>query len=267
MARKEARVFTSIWMDSDFVALPPEAQRMYLFLLSQPELSLCGRLQLAENQWATTAEGLTKAKVRAELTRLASTAPPFIVVDYASDELLIRSFVRRDRILVSPKLIKPLVSAVSIIRSENLRRVLRDELLRARDEGDIHETAADAVDSMIKQLDTLSDRVSHTLRDRVQEKGVGEEVTCTGSQQGEVMELCVLLADRIEANGSKRPTITKAWLNACRLLIEKDGRTPTQVRKAILWSQQDSFWMGNIMSMPKLREQYDKLRLAAQRSQ
>lgn len=82
----------------------------------------------------------------------------------------------------------------------------------------------------------------------------------------DVLDLCTLLADRIVENGSKRPTITKAWHESCRLLLDKDGRSPAQVRKAIEWSQQDDFWRGHILSMPKLREKYDQLRLAAQRN-
>lgn len=77
----------------------------------------------------------------------------------------------------------------------------------------------------------------------------------------EVIELCNHLADRIEENGSKRPEIGKSWRTACRLLIDKDGRTPEQIRKAIDWSQEDEFWHTNILSMPTLREKYDQLRL------
>jgi hypothetical protein len=82
----------------------------------------------------------------------------------------------------------------------------------------------------------------------------------------DVERLCGQLADRIEANGSKRPTITQTWLDAARLLLDKDGRTEEQVTKAIDWCQADEFWRGNILSMPTLRKQYDRLRLAATRN-
>lgn len=82
----------------------------------------------------------------------------------------------------------------------------------------------------------------------------------------DVERLCTFLADRIEGNGSKRPTITKRWRDAARLLLDRDGRTEDQVRRAIDWCQTDEFWRTNILSMPKLREQYDRLRLAAARA-
>lgn len=75
--------------------------------------------------------------------------------------------------------------------------------------------------------------------------------------------LCTHLADRITSNGSKRPNITKRWKDAARLLIDNDGRTEDQVHKAIDWCQDDEFWRTNILSMPKLREKYDQLRLKA----
>jgi hypothetical protein len=78
--------------------------------------------------------------------------------------------------------------------------------------------------------------------------------------------LCNRLADAIVANGSKRPPVGQAWRDSCRLMLDKDGRSEEQVSRAIDWCQADEFWRGNIMSMPKLRQQYDRLRLAAQRS-
>lgn len=84
-------------------------------------------------------------------------------------------------------------------------------------------------------------------------------------QRLDVERICKHLADRIEANGSKRPVIGKTWLNEGRLLLDADGRTVEQVLKAIDWCQADPFWRGVILSMPALRKKYDQLRLAAQR--
>lgn len=81
----------------------------------------------------------------------------------------------------------------------------------------------------------------------------------------EIDALCDYLADAIAANGSKRPTVTKGWMEACRLMLDLDERTPQNVRNAIDWCQKDEFWRANIMSMSKLRKQYDTLRLQAMR--
>lgn len=82
----------------------------------------------------------------------------------------------------------------------------------------------------------------------------------------DVEKVCQHLKDRIVGNGCKEPTITKAWRTSARLLIDRDKRTVSQIITAIDWCQDDEFWRGNILSMPKLREKYDQLRLAAQKS-
>lgn len=82
----------------------------------------------------------------------------------------------------------------------------------------------------------------------------------------DVEAICEHLADRIEANGVKRPTITKAWRDAARLMLDRDERSVGDVLAAINWSQSDEFWRANILSMPKLRQKYDQLRLQANRT-
>lgn len=90
-----------------------------------------------------------------------------------------------------------------------------------------------------------------------------DESDYTGPAREDAERLCAHLADRIEANGSNRPTIGKRWRTAARLLLDKDGRTEDQVHAAIDWCQDSEFWRSNILSMPKLREQYERMRLQA----
>lgn len=86
------------------------------------------------------------------------------------------------------------------------------------------------------------------------------------SHRPDVEKVCAHLADRMVANGCKRPKITKGWLDAARLMIDKDHHDPGHLIAVIDWCQSDEFWRGNVLSMPKLREKYDQLRLAAQRA-
>ena len=81
----------------------------------------------------------------------------------------------------------------------------------------------------------------------------------------DVDRICEHLADRIEANGSKRPAIGKGWLDAARLMLDRDGRTENEIHGAIDWCQADEFWRANVLSLPTLRTKYDQLRLSAQR--
>ena len=77
----------------------------------------------------------------------------------------------------------------------------------------------------------------------------------------DVSRLCSILADLIEANGSKRPNIAKGWLDSARLLLDLDKRPLTEAISLIQWCQASPFWRANIMSMPTFRDKYDTLRL------
>lgn len=79
----------------------------------------------------------------------------------------------------------------------------------------------------------------------------------------EVEALCALLADRVEANGARRPNITKAWRDDARLLMDQGNYTPEQVAYVINWATSDDFWSTNILSMKSLRGQFEKLKLKA----
>lgn len=77
--------------------------------------------------------------------------------------------------------------------------------------------------------------------------------------------LCRTLAELVERNGSKKPVVTETWLLEADLLQRSDGKSPEQIARAIVWSQNDSFWRQNVRSMPALRKHYDRMRLAAMR--
>lgn len=83
----------------------------------------------------------------------------------------------------------------------------------------------------------------------------------------DVASLCSHLADRIEANGSKRPAIGKTWHDSARLLLDADKRPPQEAHQLIDWCQDSTFWRPNVLSMTKFREKYDTLRLQASKDQ
>lgn len=98
---------------------------------------------------------------------------------------------------------------------------------------------------------------------KIQAETETESPTETSPPRPEVESLCQRLADRIEANGSPRPTITRRWLDECRRMLDRDKRDVARTERLIDWCQANSFWRANILSMPTFREQYDKLRLQA----
>lgn len=97
---------------------------------------------------------------------------------------------------------------------------------------------------------------------------ITSEITAVTSMfdESDATRLANLLADRIEANGSKRPTVTAKWIQTIDRMMRIDGRTPSQIQNAIEWCQADDFWRANVLSPTALRRQYDRLRLHASRS-
>lgn len=83
----------------------------------------------------------------------------------------------------------------------------------------------------------------------------------------DVLELLDYLDAALARNEVKRPKRNKTNIDAARRLIDIDGRTVDKVKRAIDWATTDSFWRSNILSMSKLRDKYDQLRLSAQRDQ
>ena len=128
MARGHGRILTSIWDDADFLALDERAQRLYLFLISQPNLNHAGLLDLTLRRWARKARGLTSAEL--EKTLQALEAARFIVMDDDTEELLIRSFIRNDGVWKQPKVMGAMVSGALEISSWRLRRALLEEMDR-----------------------------------------------------------------------------------------------------------------------------------------
>lgn len=83
----------------------------------------------------------------------------------------------------------------------------------------------------------------------------------------DVEQVCTMFADLCEstATNGKRPTITKAWRDAARRLIDIDGRTVDDIERIARWAQADDFWVSNVRSLPKLREKFETLTQQAQR--
>ena len=63
------------------------------------------------------------------------------------------------------------------------------------------------------------------------------------------------------ARNDVKATITAKWRTEARLMLDRDKRDPAEIRAVIDWTVKDSFWRANVLSVPKLREKYDQLRL------
>lgn len=159
MPRSHARLGTSIWTDSDFLARSALAQRLYMVLISQPNLGHAGILTIACRRWARLAPDTTEDDIRAGLAEL--DAADFLVVDEDTDEVLIRSFIRNDHVWKQPKVLAVAITEAAGMTSPRLRdRVARE--LRRIDPSELPSKTRDIVE---KQLADMPDRLAEAHRE------------------------------------------------------------------------------------------------------
>jgi len=74
------------------------------------------------------------------------------------------------------------------------------------------------------------------------------------------VRLSEFLLDRILSRnpGFKKPNI-QTWAKGMDRMLSVDNRSPEDVRNVITWCQDDPFWRNNILSVEKLRKQFDQL--------
>lgn len=151
-ARKEARLYVTIWKDGDFLALPPGAQRLYMFLISQEDLTHCGVIPLRPGRWARKAGGLTVAQVEADLGLLSAGPRPFTILDEDTGELLVRSLIRNDEVWKQPNVMKAARESAALVESPAIRAALLAELERIPAEDSPSKAVRDAYTEFVNDL-------------------------------------------------------------------------------------------------------------------
>ncbi|MCC3766029.1 hypothetical protein [Streptomyces sp. UNOC14_S4] len=126
MPRGHGRIDAEIWDNPNFLKLDEKAQRLYLFLICQPDVTHTGVLPLTLSRWAQTASGLTPASLRETLQALAQA--DLVAVDHTTDELLICGYARTTRIWKQPRIMGAMVRAARQITSPSLRARLRADI-------------------------------------------------------------------------------------------------------------------------------------------
>lgn len=179
MARTEARLMVSIWEDADFLALSATAQRMFMFLISQPDLAHDGVIPLRERRWSKKAAGMTAAQITADLDELSATR--FVVVDEETEELLVRSFIRRDKVYRQPNVLRSARDHLSTVSSAVIRDSVGAELARIQNEAeDIPEGSKGVLMGMVEAF------ANPSLNPSANPSGKGSEDNTANSDRGDV---------------------------------------------------------------------------------
>ncbi|MBE5453447.1 hypothetical protein E3G52_000311 [Mycobacteroides abscessus] len=130
MPRDHGRILTTIWRDNDFQQRSPDAQRMYMLLLSQQNVNNAGILPLQIAKWAKGCVHTSVADVRSAIDEL--TQHLYVVYDEDTEELLVRTYIRNDGVLKHKYLFANALKCAQAVESPALRTVLASELRRTR---------------------------------------------------------------------------------------------------------------------------------------
>lgn len=114
--------------DDDWRDLTVDAQWLYMALVSQSDLTLAGVLHVSRRRWSKFAADLTADRLDTAIFVLSDRR--FIVVDEDTEELLIRSFARRETQWNNNKRVGGLKSAAGMIQSAVILSALMAELAR-----------------------------------------------------------------------------------------------------------------------------------------
>lgn len=151
MARSEARIYVDIWDDDDFIKLSSGAQRAYFFIISQSDLAQDGVIALRVRRWARKCAGIEPDELERHLRELDDAR--FLVIDWDTEEVLVRSHVRRDRVYTQPNIMRAAAVHIAVIESKAILRTLAAEVERIRAEvGPLSDQQELAISEMEKAL-------------------------------------------------------------------------------------------------------------------
>lgn len=156
MARHYGKIQTAIWDDDDFLQLSAEAQRVYMLLVTQKDIAMTGVLAFRPRRWSSYCKSSTLKSTERALFELEQAR--FVVIDEDTEELLLRTFVKHDKVFANEKLIKAFTDSVQEVRSAHIL----DYIHRGITE--------DAPDEVRELVDGLCHRASDTPSDRASDE-------------------------------------------------------------------------------------------------
>lgn len=128
MPRDHARIRLDMWTDDDFTDLTSPAQWLYIYLISSGGMKYCGVTDWRPGRIAAASTELKANDV--EMIAQELEDGDYIIVDRASEECLVRTFVKHDGFMDKWNMAAAFCSAWTSVSSKALRGVAVHELKR-----------------------------------------------------------------------------------------------------------------------------------------
>ncbi len=247
MAEKYRKVKTDYWITPSILKMTTEERYLYLYLFTNPHISLAGVLRVGEEIMAVHT-GLSVEKVVKTLQNLKSLDK----IEVGNGSIWVKRFINHQN-LSSPNLVKGIVRNVKGIRDKSLRKKVISEVSRLPELSEYFQGAD-----------------CGSRGDRVGCGGSCDDYKCENKYSADSME--VKLAKRLgEAILERKPDFSAVLLEKKRAwqkwavftdrMMRIDGRKAERVKEVIDWVQDNDFWQNNVLSTNKLRQQFDRLEL------
>jgi hypothetical protein len=118
-------------------------------------------------------------------------------------------------------------------------------------------------DANCMQSALQNEDVCNAEREREKEREEEAKASSPETVRPDIDGIIQGFSDLLKANDVKHKP-GQSWHTAARLLIDKDGYTPDQIMFVARFATNDDFWKSNILSIPKLREKFEALKIKAQ---
>lgn len=190
MPRSEARLQFTIW--DGLAGLSDAGRLVYLVVLTEEHVTQCGSGPLRKSMWG---KRLCWDPSKLDEALAEVDAKRYILVDDDTEEVLVRSFIRGDKVDRQPRVLQAALKSAVLIQSKRLRAVLAEEL-RKLDDGTSSGLLADVVQEALAVADLLDGKKSR--RRRPQPSAVAELVVESTPDPGEERppELCPLHVEK-----------------------------------------------------------------------
>lgn len=125
MARSHGVIKVEVWEPrSDFRQLPMDAQWSFAMLISQPQINNLGVLPYLPEKWVRLAADLDDRRLQHALEQLDQNH--FTITDRDTAEILVRTFIKHDKVWSQPKLVTNARRLIREVESTTIRDRLVD---------------------------------------------------------------------------------------------------------------------------------------------
>lgn len=126
MAREYGRYLTRTHRDEDWAELTTLHHDCYMALVCSEDITWAGVVPYAPLRFSSFASDLNERRVTKAWAELEEVG--LLVIDKATAEILVRTFLKHDNVIAKPNLTRAFCTAYEKVRSDVIRRAIDAEL-------------------------------------------------------------------------------------------------------------------------------------------